>query len=127
MGMKLPSGVCRACLKPLPKGRARYHPECRPPHKYRAKAVGDFASKKEHKRHSELLLLESQAIIEGLERQKVFPLSINGVKICTYIADFVYREKGVLVVEDAKGYRTPVFRLKAKIFRATMGFSIREV
>lgn len=77
-----------------------------------------FDSKLEAKRWQGLCLLERSGQISGLERQVVFPIEINGVKICKYIADFVYFENGNRVIEDAKGYSTPEFKLKAKLMKA---------
>ena len=45
-----------------------------------------------------------------------------------YIADFVYKDAdGNTVVEDAKGYRTEVYRLKRKLMLWQYGVEIREV
>ena len=78
-------------------------------------------------RHSHLSLLEKGGKIEDLRRQVRYPLSVNGVLVCVYVADFVYRENGKEVVEDVKGFRTKEYRLKAKLFAAVMGFAIEEV
>lgn len=43
-----------------------------------------------------------------------------------YIADFVYREKGVEVVEDAKGFRTDEYKKKANQMRKLYGIIIKE-
>jgi hypothetical protein len=34
-----------------------------------------------------------------------------------YVADFEYKENGELIAEDVKGVVTPVFALKAKLFK----------
>ena len=92
-----------------------------------------FASKREAKRYSELKLLERAGEITLLELQPRYPLKVDGKLICTYVADFSYRSidpKTALhsnVVEDVKGVRTPVFKLKAKLFEAINGFAITEV
>lgn len=39
-------------------------------------------------------------------------------KICVYKPDFEYFSNDKLIVEDCKGVLTPLFSLKAKIFRA---------
>lgn len=46
-----------------------------------------------------------------------------------YIADFVYRDSKThkLVVEDAKGLKTDVYRLKKKLMLYRHGIQIREV
>lgn len=49
----------------------------------------------------------------------------NGVK---YVADFVYHdEMGRLIVEDAKGVRTPDYIIKRKLMLWTYGIKIKEV
>lgn len=86
-----------------------------------------YQSRKEAARHGVLLLLEGKGLITDLRAQVKYPLEVNGLKVCDYIADFVYVEGGVTVVEDAKGARTREYRIKAKLFRAVHGFSITEV
>ena len=110
-------------------------------HKYRAvKTVVDgitFASKKEARRYSELLLLQKAGEIWGLELQPKFPMTVNGVPIGSYVADFSYfaredvnrcdsYDKCVQVVEDCKGVKTPVYKLKKRIVEAIYGFKIKE-
>lgn len=85
-----------------------------------------FDSRKEAKQYEKLLLRQGSGQIRDLQRQVPFPIVINGVEVCTYIADFTYYESDRLVVGDAKGYRTEVFRLKAKLVAAVHGISIRE-
>ena len=98
------------------------------PSKYgniRTEAEGmKFSSKKEKKRWMDLRLMEKGKQITDLERQVRYPLEVNGTHICFYIADFVYRNGGKLVVEDAKGMRTPVFDLKSKLMLAVHGVEI---
>lgn len=85
-----------------------------------------FASKKEARRWSELRLLEKANQISGLVRQVPYGLHVNGKLVCKYIADFVYVENGTEIVEDAKGVRTPEYKIKAKLFEAIYGVKIRE-
>lgn len=87
-----------------------------------------FASGREGRRYSTLKLLERAGEIQGLTLQPRYPIKINDVLVCTYLADFAYRDKsGELVVEDAKGFRTDVYRLKKKMVEAAYGIKIREV
>lgn len=67
--------------------------------------------------------------IRELQCQVRYPLVVNGAKISTYVADFVYRdvETGAVVVEDAKGYPTREYIMKARLMVALYGFEIREV
>jgi hypothetical protein len=95
--------------------------------KYGNKAVAVdgimFASKREAKRYKELYLLLKCGKISALELQKKFvlqpPYKKNGKSIreIAYVADFVYFDKvrNKVIVEDAKGYRTDVYKLKKKM------------
>jgi len=88
-----------------------------------------FDSKAEASRWSHLRILERAGEIINLRRQVAYPLTgRDWSTICTYVADFVYQTPtGEVVVEDVKGQRTEAYRLKAKLFLATYGFSIREI
>ena len=87
-----------------------------------------FASKAEARRYGELKLLERGGVIRDLELQPEFKLfGLGQTLVCKYVADFGYTEQGMLIVEDVKGIRTAVYRLKAKLFRDNFGFSITEV
>lgn len=114
-----------------------------------------FASMKEAKRYGELKLLEKAGEIEQLKLQPRFdlcvPFSAGGnAVIGSYVADFEYQTvirgetvtvhrgdgwkrdfkcgvRGERVVEDVKGYKTPVYRLKKKMVEAQYGIQIREV
>ena len=103
------------------------------PSKYGAKRVEydghAFASQKERDRYIELKLMQRQGMISDLTLQPRFPLTVAGFKVCTYVADFQYRDLGLdeMIVEDVKGYKTDVYTIKAKLFRALHGFPVREV
>lgn len=95
--------------------------------KYAAKRTNGFASKKEAGRYQELLLLEKARKICDIRTQVPFKLEVNGQLICTYVADSTYHEFGVGdIVEDVKGYRTPEYKIKAKLMKACHGITIRE-
>ncbi len=104
--------------------------------KYRSvKTVVDghpFDSLKEARRYAELRLLEKTGAIGELQCQVRYPLRVNGILVTTYVADFVYRdgaadeEDSKVVMEDVKGFRTPVYRLKKKLM-AALGWDIVEV
>lgn len=86
-----------------------------------------FASRKEAARYQELRLLERGGVITDLRLQVPFVLvekSCYGRAI-KYVADFVYIEDGQMVVEDVKGYRTDVYKLKKRLL-AERGIEIRE-
>ena len=86
-----------------------------------------FASKKEAKRYQELRLLERAGQIEELQLQPRYPIAINDVKICTYVGDFQYRERGAFVLEDVKGVKTPTYNIKKKLVKAIYQIDIREI
>ena len=72
--------------------------------------------------------MESAGEITDLELQPVYKCVVNGVLVCKYIADFLYKlPSGRVVVEDAKGVKTDVYRLKNKLVRALYGVVIVEV
>ncbi len=87
-----------------------------------------FASKREAKRYGELTILERANAIEGLELQPSYKIEIGGILICRYIADFRYfdRRIGERIVEDVKGVKPAVYRLKRKLMRAVHGIEILE-
>ncbi len=85
-----------------------------------------FDSKKEATRYGELKLLVRAGQITGLRRQPRFDIVVNGVKIGFYKGDFGYDENGKSVVEDVKGMKTPMYRLKKKLVEALYGFEITE-
>lgn len=91
--------------------------------KYKAKGVRDpvhgyFHSKGEYNRFTDLQFLQLSGQIQHLKRQVRFPLKVNDMLITNYIVDFTYLDDGVLVAEDFKGYPTPEFIIKKKLFLA---------
>ena len=99
-------------------------------HKYGAvRTVVDnitFASKAEARRYQELKILQQSGFISGLTLQPTYALRVNGLVVCTYKADFAYVEAKKSIVEDVKGYKTPVYRLKKKLFEAIYRVKILE-
>lgn len=83
-----------------------------------------FDSKKEGNRYEELKILEKAGLIKELELQKVFELQPsfkkNGktYRKITYKADFYYYDNHLkrYIVEDAKGFKTEVYKIKKKLF-----------
>ena len=111
-----------------------------------------FDSKREAKRYTELKLLEKAGHITHLELQPEYQITINGAKICKYKADFRYftvraekneqsynskgewqtptmtGDKEGQIVEDVKGFKTPIYRLKKRLVEASYpGTLIKEV
>ena len=86
-----------------------------------------FDSKKEARRYLELKHQEATREIFKLELQPKFDLAVNGVKVGVYRGDFRYLDyDGNTIVEDCKGMKTPVYRLKAKLLKAIYGITILE-
>ena len=81
-----------------------------------------FDSIAESRRYKELALLEKAGEIENLQLQPKFLLQDsfkkNGktYRKIEYIADFMYEEKGKVIVEDVKGMETKEFKIKRKLF-----------
>lgn len=76
-----------------------------------------FSSKKEARRYGELRMLQVGKVIGNITLQPRYPLVVKGIKVGTYVGDFEYTEGNRVVVEDAKGVQTPVFKLKWKLVR----------
>jgi hypothetical protein len=86
-----------------------------------------FASKAEANRFILLRQLERQGDITDLETQPKFKVAVAGHHICNYLADFRYKQDGAEVIEDVKGVRTPVYKLKKKLVEALHGIEIMEI
>lgn len=102
-------------------------------HKYNAKKTAvdgiTFDSRKEAERYKELKALELVGKIDRLELQPRFTLMDGfryegkAVRKIEYVADFLYRDLSTLelVVEDVKGVKTDVYKLKKKLFLKKYG------
>ncbi len=94
----------------------------------------EFDSVKECQRYCELKLLQRAGVISDLRMQESFELipsqKADGKVVeraVNYIADFVYQQNGVTVVEDTKGFKTKDYILKRKLMLWVHGIRIREV
>lgn len=91
-----------------------------------------FDSRKEADRYLTLKAMEEEGLIGNLRRQvryeliPAFDVDGNHYRPVFYVADFVYVEDGKEVVEDVKGMKTDVYRLKSKLFARRYGMSIKE-
>lgn len=108
------------------RGRSKYHAK---------RTVVDgitFDSKREADRYLVLKSMEEDGTIEDLRRQVRYELvpafDVDGrhYRPVFYVADFAYVEDGKEIVEDVKGMRTDVYKLKSKLFAYRYGMSIRE-
>lgn len=92
-----------------------------------------FDSKREYNRYCELLLLQRAGQISRLQRQVAYELIPSQktpqgtMRAVTYYADFVYQENGKTVVEDVKGVRTDVYKLKKKLMWQVYHILITEI
>ena len=119
------------------KAFASMSTDCSPKkaNKYHAQRSGRYASRKEQRRAIQLKLLLLAGRISNLREQVPYQLipaqrDNNGKLIerpCSYIADFVYTDHdGRTVVEDTKGMRTDVYRIKRKLMLYVHGIRITE-
>jgi len=94
-----------------------------------------FDSRKEAARYLHLKLLQKAGKISDLRCQYPFKIIIDGMHVCTYKADFVYADvttekthgMRVITVEDVKGVKTAIYRLKKKLVKAVYRLDIMEV
>lgn len=106
--------------------------------KYRNKKITidgvTFDSQREAARWQQLCLMEKAGRITDLQRQVKYVLlpaqkDRSGKVIekqLTYVADFVYKQNGQTVVEDSKGYRTEVYRIKRKLMLWRYDIRVQE-
>lgn len=98
----------------------------------------EFHSAKEAKRYGELKLLQKAGEITGLMLQPRYGLyvrpfmrdSVDFAELIScgdYIGDFQYYRGNEKIVEDVKGMKTPVYRLKKRIIEALYGITITEL
>lgn len=81
-------------------------------------------SRKEAVRCNELHLMQRAGEISGLRTQVKFILlparkyiDQPNERAVTYIADFVYNEDGITVIEDTKGVKTKDYIIKRKMLK----------
>jgi hypothetical protein len=97
-----------------------------------------FHSAKEARRYGELKALQKARQIQNLKCQVPYVLSVrdslgHAVIIGKYVSDFEYskwddfRDFHIVVVEDVKGFKTPLYRWKKRHVEAQYGITIREI
>lgn len=102
--------------------------------KYRNRRVRAYgrlwASQAELARYDDLLRMGQFKLIENLELQPRYPLFSVGRHCADYVADFAYDDvfANRRIVEDVKGFASPVYKLKRKLFEAQYSHLVfREV
>ncbi len=117
-------------LKPMPV----YPPREKPRRKYGNKPTvvcGEvFDSGKEAAHYEQLLLLERAGKISQLRHHVRYLITVNGIDIGEYEADFTYvDEAGTRHVEDVKtvATKTALYRWKRKLMAAVHGITIEEI
>lgn len=101
--------------------------------KYHAKRTpngdGTFSdSRKEARLDAGFMAMVKNKGVLRVVRKDRFPFEINGIKICAYESDWtVYYKDGRKEVFDAKGVKTPVYKIKKKMMKAFYGIDIQEV
>lgn len=122
-----------------PKGSQPWEPLIVPaPSKYKNKPTNGYASIKESKRAFQLKLMQEAGQIRNLREQVSYLLipKQEGERACSYVADFVYEEYVArpedgywawdTFVEDCKGMKTDVYRIKRKLMLFVHKIRIRE-
>lgn len=96
---------------------------CNSPH------VIGFDSKAEARRYDALLEQQKRGLISELRRQIPYEIRMADKSMTTYVADFVYRREGSIVVEDVKSRATltPLSKLKIKLAEAQHGITVEIV
>lgn len=130
--MNLPPKLARKCLDlaGCPPDEPDHQPPKKPKYGNRKTLVDGivFDSKREAERYLVLKAMEQDGLIRDLRRQVRVPLVVAGVRVCVWVADFVYHDaaSGRTEYEDVKGYKTAAYRLKARLFYAVHRQQIRE-
>ena len=91
-----------------------------------------FDSKKEASRYLELKEMQDRGEITDLKLQvpfiliPAFNLGKKRYRKMEYIADFVYIKNGEQIVEDTKGYKTEIYKIKKKLMAYIYQIEIKE-
>jgi DeoR/GlpR family transcriptional regulator of sugar metabolism len=87
-----------------------------------------FHSAKEARHYINLKMMVKGGLVTVFERQVKFPISIDNIHICNYYADFVvYFTTGIREVQDVKGFKTDIYKLKKKLVEASYKIKIVEI
>jgi hypothetical protein len=143
MGLKLPTDVeAKVLAAAEPSTRRPWRevpvpPPAKGPTKYRNRPFRDaqgvyWHSRKEYRHWLVLRAAEAAGLVRGLRRQVRYRLTVNGIEVGSYVADFTFfdAETDRVVVQDTKSPATrklPLYRLKRNLMRAVWGLTVEEV
>lgn len=100
-------------------------------HKYNAKPCEidgiKFPSKREAEVYAGLKVAKKFGKIKGFKCQVRYDFVLNNKKLFFYKADFVVEYWDHIEVLDAKGFKTPMYKLKKKLIEAQHNIKIVEV
>ncbi len=77
-----------------------------------------YDSKFEAQIASDIEMMRKAGEVIKWERQVKIPLIVNDLIVCDYYIDFIVYREGETEYIEAKGYPTPVWKLKWKLFEA---------
>ena len=86
-----------------------------------------FDSMREAHHYGDLKLMERAGELSGIEVHPVYPIEINGMRICAVEADFRFVQRGTIRVQDVKGMDTALSKIKRKLVKAIHGVEIEVV
>lgn len=84
-----------------------------------------FDDRRQANLYIELKALERAGTISDLKVNARFPLSVNGVRVDTYVASFAYNKSGKTVVVDAH-FETDVRKLQKRLVRVLLGIEVQD-
>ena len=97
-------------------------------HKFRAKPTEcddiKFSSQKEAKRYKLLKLLQEKGEVLFFLRQVPFHLTADIKYVCDFV---VFWANGEITIEDVKGFKTDIYKLKKKQVESLYPIQITEV
>lgn len=115
-----PSWACQFCYQPTIKPETKKHRPC--PNcdegKDHPQAVQYWDSEAELRRWAELKLLERHGHIQNLQAKPKFPILFENKPLKTlrsYEADFAYFKGNERIIEDMKGVRTHIYKIKKEL------------
>lgn len=131
--------------RPNPAYKKRYQPKHRKDGTFKRSKLGKynnrgfhldgrfFHSEAEANRYMQLKVMETAQKVGRIECQVPYQIHIDGILICTYVADFRYLildqwgGAKAMVIEDVKGQRTSEYVIKKKLVEAKHKIEIIEL